>query len=122
MKLENERHTGKCGHCHTEVAVLADVCTGCGARWGFSNGNNRQEQYNAFKLEYNAGRIVFFLSVVFWAFVYFYEDSSQLFGQNSLYFYASGVFGFLGGAYWFLLGSMQTDIAKKGKLQWHRPF
>lgn len=122
MKLENERHTGKCDHCHTEVPVLADVCTGCGARWGFRNGNNRQQQYDAFKLQYNVGRVVFFLSVIFWIFVYFYEDRNIVLGQNSLYYYFSGVVGFLGGLSWFLRGSNQIEIAKKGKLQWYRRF
>ena len=117
MKLQTEQHSGICAQCRTEVPVDAIVCTGCGARWGFSNGLNRQQLYNAFKFQYFYGRLLVFGSILTMLFVYFYGTSNS--GTN---------FGLGLGAFIVLIvgsapmvrGWQQTAIAKKGKLDWWR--
>ncbi len=44
--LQDKQHTGKCGHCFSEVPLEATVCASCGARWGTSRGVTRQNIYD----------------------------------------------------------------------------
>jgi hypothetical protein len=46
MDLTIKRHSGSCGHCHTDVPIQANVCTGCGARWGTQGRFIPQKLYN----------------------------------------------------------------------------
>lgn len=63
MKLETEVHSGKCGHCKTDVPLDASVCAGCGATWGFSNGKNRQELYDDNIFGCKFGKFIFFVAI-----------------------------------------------------------
>lgn len=71
MKLVTETHNGICAHCRSDVPVDAIVCTGCGARWGFSNGLNRQQMYDLFKFQYLCGRVFAVGSLLTILYVYF---------------------------------------------------
>lgn len=117
MNLQTETHDGVCTHCQTNVPNGAIVCTGCGARWGFSNGLNRQQLYDAFKFQYHYGRILVFGSILTMLFVYFIgtNDSGTNFGLGL----GSFVVLIIGGAP-FTKGWQQTHMAKKGSLDWWR--
>ena len=47
--ISTEQHSGQCGHCRSQVHSEATTCSGCGAFWGFENGMNRDELYQASK-------------------------------------------------------------------------
>ena len=119
MILEVTRHSGKCGHCYTEVPIQANVCVGCGAKCGFSNGRNRQAHYDAFKMQYFFGRFIFFTCAILLAAMYIFRDTEIAksdFGALSIVC----VVGLFASGKLFLTGWQQVTIAKKGELNWWR--
>lgn len=57
-RFDMPEHDGQCGHCSTQVPTEATVCTGCGARWGTSSGEEIQDLYDQ-------GRGVILLGIIF---------------------------------------------------------
>ena len=113
--MKNESHNGECSFCKTQVPLSASVCTGCGAYWGFSNGNNRIEQVKAFLPKYRGGQLITLCSVAGMLYAYFGANKSDVLG-----WWMISIIFFIFGLKNLTEALQQIIVGKKGNLSWWR--